>query len=526
VEPDWLNLVELEVRGLVEGTFLESSPIIRTSAKQGQGIEELKRAIHSECKRLTADHSESLVKQSHPFRMAIDRVFSIAGYGTVATGSVASGRLNVGEVVEILPSRTPARIRGLQTHESSVGSIHVGQRAALNLASIDLEDVERGYELAASGFLLPSDNLLVKLKVLDRANFPLKNRDRVRFHIGTAETMGLVNLFGATELLPGQESFAQVFLSDSCASVWGQPFVIRQPSPMETLGGGTILHSNPRKLKLNQLNETEKHLLYELTSNDLFKRASAAVYFASETNIQPMDLVRLADVADAAALLGKLKLANEVVEYPISASRQGVVHRLHLEMIANRVLEVLSRLHREHPLRFSHLRHELANEFNYLQHPVWLDLAIEMLNKKKQVESNVHRIALVGSGPQLSKSQRQLLEQLINQLKSSGLAAPSISDLKAATAKNKDDVEALLGLAAENGSIVRISDDLYLHSEILSQVQQTLTFALGNGIGLSTSDLRQVLDTTRKYAIPILEYLDKAGFTVRDGDLRKLARTR
>lgn len=523
VETDWLNLVELEIRQLVEGTFLENAPVVPTSAKRGDGIDELKHAIKAQCEHLIS--AGAIFKQQHslPFRMAIDRAFSIAGHGTVVTGSVASGRLNVGEVVEILPVGSSVRIRGLQTHDCSVESVHCGQRAALNLASVDLADVERGYELAQVGYLVPSHHLLVHLSILERANFPLKNRDRVRFHIGTAEVTALVELMGTSELLPGQQSLAQLYLSNACASVWGQPFVIRQPSPMETLGGGTILHSNPRKLKLNHLEKFEQQVFRDLASDSFFLRASAAIYFATDSNIQSLDLVRMAGVTDPSELLDSLKRENQIVEYPLSASRHGIVHHLHLERIGNRVLEVLARLHRDHPLRFSHLRHELAKEFSYLEQPIWLDLAIEILSKSKHVESNIHRISLVGSGPQLSKGQKQLMEQLIHQLKTGGLTAPSVSELQSAATRNKDSVKELLELAAENGALVKISDDLFLHAETVQQVQQILRTTLEKSMGLSTSDLRQVLDTTRKYAIPLLEYLDEIGFTVRDGDLRKLS---
>jgi selenocysteine-specific elongation factor len=523
VEPDWLLLVEMEVRQLVEGTFLENAPLIPTSAKEGRGIHQLKQAIQGECERLIPPQSEPSAHHWLPFRMAIDRAFSIAGHGTVVTGSVASGRLDVGEVIEILPTRSSSRIRGLQTHDDSVESVHVGQRAALNLAGIGLDAVERGHELAAPGYLLPSDRLLVNLTVLDRATAPLKNRERIRFHIGTAEIEASVDLLGAAELVPGQSGLTQLFLSESATSSWGQPFVVRRPSPMETIGGGVVVHSNSSKIKFKNLTTTELELLDELTSSDLLKRASAVIYFGSDTSCQPLDLIRLAAVTDPLAILNELKFQNTVVEYPISASRSGIVHRLYLEMIAQRVLEVLGRLHRDHPLRFSHPRFELNNEFHYLEQPLWLELAVDILKKRKLIEANINQVALVGSGPQLSKSQKQLLEQLIEQFRASGLAAPSVSDLQSAAPKNKGSVEELLALAAGNGTLVRVSDELYLHPETLERIQQTLQAALENSVGLSTSELRQALDTTRKYAIPILEYFDKIGVTVRNGDLRTLA---
>jgi selenocysteine-specific elongation factor len=572
LDPDWLELVEAEITQLVEGTFLEQAPIIRTSAKTGQGLEELKQALleashqvrdklldAESCQPassltypfpassfpLADDHppaqdaaasaapaAEAVdpglslpeptrqASTGEPFRLAIDRAFSIAGHGTVVTGSVSSGRLQVGDSVEIQPGGQIARVRGLQNHDSKVDWISRGQRGAINLAGVSLADIERGYELATPGHLVPSTLLTVQLKVLERASRELKNRAGIRFHIGTAEVPGIVRLLDALELKPGQSGLAQIQLTEPVVASWRQPFVIRQPSPVETLGGGLVLH--PNSLLLKRPSELEQTLLPDLANDDPLRRSAAAVFFSNSPQWHPRELHRTAGITDPRQVFEKLKASGSIVEIPISASRNLTVHHRRIDLIGERVLKALAKLHEKFPLRFSHPRNALNHEFDYLQQPRILDLAIEQLKQQKLVTANVNSIALVGSGPKLSKGQKQLLDQLIQQFKEKGLLAPSVADLEAGASKNKDSVVELLNLAAENGDLVKISSDIYLHQQTLEQVTAKLQAAFETGNGLTISEIRQVLDTTRKYAIPLCEYYDQIGFTARDGDVRRL----
>ncbi len=531
-DPEWLDLVESEIRQLVHGTFLEHAPIVRTSSKTGAGLEDLKAALLAACTSVaqnstptaaTAD-SPNLTTESAltaPFRLAIDRAFSIAGYGTVVTGSVSSGSVNIGDQVEIQPGGSIARVRGLQNHDSQVATVHRGQRAAINLAGVSLQEIERGHELAAVGHLLPAELLTVRLRLLDRANKPLKDRTRIRFHIGTAELFGNVRLLEASELQPGETGLAQIFLNEPVVAVWNQPFVIRRQSPMETIGGGTVLH--PNSYRLRKPSTDELAMLHELAGTDPHKRASAAAYFSDSSDWLPAELARTAGIIDVDGMYASLKSSGELVEVALTPSRNAVLQRQHLETLSQRLLKTLSRLHDEHPLRFAHPRSDLDAEFSYLSHPQWLNVVIELLKQRKQIVANVNSISLVGSGPKLSKGQKLLMEQLIDQFKSKGLLAPSVEDLEATAKKNKDSVVELLDLASENGELVKVSNDIYLHRDTMQSVHEKLTNALSASAGLTMSEIRQVLDTTRKYSVPLCEYCDRIGFTIRNGDIRILA---
>jgi selenocysteine-specific elongation factor len=517
-EPEWLELVEDEIQQLVSDTFLKDAPIIRTSSKTGEGIDQLKEALTEACHRVAETDREN--RNEAPFRMAIDRAFTVEGHGTVVTGSVSSGVVHVGDTIEIQPGSVSARVRGLQNHDAATESVQRGQRAAINLAGVNLQDIERGHELCDVGHLVPSESLLAKLFLLDRMVKPLKDRSRVRFHVGTAELFANIRLLDRSELAPGQSGWAQIFLNEPTVTVWNQPFVIRRQSPVETIGGGRILHPNPVKIK--KPDESELQWLTALADVDPLKRASAATYFSAAANWQPDELSRTAGIVDFEQAFETLKKCGELAEIPLSTTRSIVVHRQRIENLTKQVLKTLEKMHREHPLRFAHPRHSVETRFAYLGRTELLDLAIEELKSQKKIVANVNSIALEGYGPKLSKGQKQLMEEMVEQLRTCGLKVPARDELQAAAKKNRDAVVEILDLAAENGQLVKASDEFYFHSSVIDQTRKQLADAIAESDGLTMSEIRQLLDTSRKYAIPLCEYFDRTGFTRRQGDKRVL----
>ncbi len=517
-DPDWLDLVEEEIRMLVADTFLKDAPIIRTSSKTGMGIEELKSALTQACEKVA--NSDRADRKKAPFRMAIDRTFTIDGHGTVVTGSISSGHISVGDQLEIQPGEKSVRVRGLQNHDSGVEAVQRGQRAAINLAGVHHSEIDRGHELSATGHLLPSSLLTVKLHCLARNKKPFKDRTRIRFHVGTAELLGNVRLLGQTELKPGEACFAQIFLNEPAVAVWNQPFVIRNQSPVETIGGGRVLDPNSKRLK--KPSEFDLKMVGQLSSDNPVERASASVYLANDINWTPDQLSRSAGVVDVDSVFQELKTAGEVIEIQVTITRTVTIHRARFEQLTQRVMKTLERMHKNAPLRFNHPRSALAVEFNYLDQPELLDLVIEDLKKQKKVNANVNTIGLVGYGPKLSKGQKVLLTELVGTLRSAGITAPNVGELVKTAKKNKESVAELLDMAAENGDVVKVNEDIYLHTEVMDGIKSKLTDELTRTGGLTMSEIRQVLDTSRKFAIPICEYFDRVGFTIREGDKRLL----
>src|SRR6516165_9680290 len=347
VDETTLEVVELEIRDLVRGSFLEEAPIIRTSAQTGKGIDELKAAIVECCR-----HAEPAGLEDSPrglgeawFRLPIDRSFIVQGHGTVVTGSVTSGSVRVGDELEWQPRGERVRVRSLQNHDRPVEEIHRGMRAAINLAGVHHEDVIRGQELAVPGYLVPAKVLTVRLHCLADVRKPIKHRAAVRFHIGTAEIMGTVSLLDCDAIEPGGWGLAQVFLEEPATATWGQPFVVRGASATQTLGGGQVLQPVARKVRRRHLEMLER--IERLWTGDAEQRALTVAWFGGFAGFTPADLVRGANVGpeQAQALIERLRQRGDLVEIAISQARHVLLHADIVKELDERILQALARLH-------------------------------------------------------------------------------------------------------------------------------------------------------------------------------------
>ena len=517
-EAGWIDLVEEEVRELVQGTFLQSAPLVRTSAATGAGIEELKDVLQQ----AAAQAARVRAASTGPFRMAIDRCFTIAGHGTVVTGSVGSGQARVGDELVVEPGGISVRIRGIQNHDRTVEEIHRGQRAAINLAGIHHEQVHRGHELASPGHLVPSRCLTVRLDLLADAPRPLKNRSRVRLHLGTAEWMATVRLLDHASLNPGQSGFAQLLVRHPVVATWNQPFVIRTESPVVTIGGGRIL--DPDATLIKRPTEDDLKMLGQWHQGDETRRAEAALYFANLRDFDPETLPRTAGIRNPQATTSQLRDSGTLLEIPLTATHLFRVHRTRLEQLAERIADRMTRLHEANPLRSVLDRHLVFQPFiPQIPQPV-LQEAVRHLREKKKVKETPRGISLVGHAPKLSQNESRLLEWLCRRYQEAGLQVPRIAELQKEAPKNQQSIPQLVAIAVADGELVELSDELVIHRQTLEEIQQKLREAFQRqSEGLTLSQIREVLGTTRKYAVPLCEYLDQTGFTRRDGDVRFLA---
>ncbi len=518
--PDWIDLVEQEVRELVAGTFLADAPLVRTSAMTGAGMEMLRQALAGAAQR--AAGSPRRQREAGPFRMAIDRSFTIAGHGTVVTGSVSSGRARVGDELVVEPSRTAVRVRGLQTHARPVDEVRRGQRAAVNLAGIHHEQLQRGQELASPGHLEPSRRLSVQLSVLPSVPRALKQRSRVRVHAGTAEVMAVVVLLETSELRPGQQGLAQLILAEPVVTVWNQPLVIRSESPVTTVGGGHVLDPDAPPLRRADRNKVAQ--LARLASHECLERASAAVFFFGWRDWQPGDFPRVAGITDAAAAYHALLDRGDVVELPVSPAKTVCVHREVLEEAAVRAEEILERMHQEEPLRTHLDSSRLVARLAYRGDRPVAEAVLAWLAKKGRIRLSRRGAALPGRGPKLSRSEEELLTRIVETFRAAAFQPPSVAEVKNQTTRNQAAVPQLVDLAVAQGDLVTIFPGIFLHTDIEKQMRDTLAERLAAANGLTVSQIREILSTTRKFAVPLCEYLDRIGFTRREGDLRVLAR--
>lgn len=510
------EVVELEVRELVKGSFLETAPLVRTSAQTGEGISELKAAIAEACRSV-----EGRTLQEW-FRMAIDRSFIVQGHGTVVTGSVTSGTARVGDELEWQPRGETVRVRSLQNHDQPVEEVHRGQRAALNLAGVHHEDVVRGQELAAPGYLVPSRVLTVRLHCLRDAKRPIKHRAPVRFHVGTAEVMGAVSLLDCDTIEPGQWGLAQVFLEERATATWGQPFVVRGPSATQTLGGGQVLQPAAKKIRRRHVEMLER--IERLWSGKPEERALTVAWFGGFGGFTSAELVRGAGIGPdrATELIAQLKGTGGLAEVGTGQARRLLLHADVLKELDDRIFHVLGRLHEEFPLMSSHDRQKVQSQLDYIGDDSLVHAAVERLVQTKRLTGDLRRIARADFKPKLSANLRKLKDKVIAAYQEARFQPPDPASFSGQAGGHAASLRDLFDVCVAEGLLVPIAEDIYLHCDTEAEMRRLLTQKLASGSGMTVAEIRDLLGTTRKYAVPLCEYLDRVGVTRREEDLRVL----
>jgi selenocysteine-specific elongation factor len=510
------EVVELEVRELVQGTFLENAALIGTSAHTGLGIDVLKAAIGEVCTKV----EERRGKQW--FRMAIDRSFVVQGHGTVVTGSATSGSVAVGDELEWQPRGEVVRVRSLQNHDQPVQEVHRGQRAAINLAGVRHEDVVRGQELATPGYLRPARVLTVRLHCLAGTKRPIKHRMPVRFHLGTSEVMGAVSLLDCDAVAPGQWGIAQVFLDEPATATWGQPFVVRESSATETVGGGQVLQPVAKKVRRRHLEILER--IETLWTGDARNRALAVAWFGGFGGFTLADLVRGTDLGpdEAGRTIEQLKAEGELADVAVGPARRLLLHKDMVNELEGRILTALDRLHEQFPLMATHDRQKVQSQLDYVGDDQLVHAAVDRLIVRKRLIGDRRRVGRADFKPKLSGNLRKLKDKLIAAYREARFQPPEPASFAGAAGGNAANLSDLFEVCVAEGHLARVTDEIYLHADADAEMRRLVTERLKQGTGLTVAEIRDLLGTTRKYAVPLCEYLDRIGVTRREGDLRLL----
>jgi selenocysteine-specific elongation factor len=511
------EVAELEIRDLVQGTFLADAPLVPTSAHSGLGIEELKSAIAEACRKVEERGGKEW------FRLGIDRSFVVQGHGTVVTGSVTAGSLRVGDEVEWLPRGERVRVRSLQNHDRAVEEVHRGQRAAINLAGVRHEDVLRGQELATPGYLVPAKVMTVRLHCLADMKRPLKHRMPVRFHLGTAEVMATLSLLDCDQVEPGQWGLAQLFLEEPATGTWGQPFVVRESSAAQTLGGGQVLQPVARKVRRRHLEILER--VERLWAGDARERALTVAWFGGFSGFTVADLVRGANVGpdEAGVLVERLKAEGELAEVAVGAAKRVLLHKYMINELEGRLLGALDRLHEQFPLMSTHDRQKVQSQLDYVGDDALVHATVERLLAGKRLVGDLRRIGRADFKPKLSTNLRKLKDKLVAAYQAGGFTPPEPASFANQAGGNAANLRDLFDVCVAEGYLAKVSEDVYLHADSEAEMRRRVTERLAQGTGLTVAEIRDILGTTRKYAVPLCEYLDRVGVTKREGDLRFLA---
>jgi selenocysteine-specific elongation factor len=515
-EPSWLDLVEEDVRTLVRGSFLESAPVVQTSTVTGAGLEELKDALRAVAASVEPHHDAGL------FRMAIDRSFTVAGHGTVVTGTVASGTVSVGDELEWLPAGRVVRVRGLHRHDHAVERVGRGARAAVNLAGVHHAEIRRGQELASPGYLCATRVLSVDVVDLDGAVRPLRHRGRYKLHLGTAEVSAVLSLIAPDDAGTGASRLAQLFVAEPIVAVYGQPFVLREESPPATLGGGRVLQPSARRLRRRDRAAISR--VTRLRSADPVDRLSAVL--ALEGLAAPIKhrLCALSGVSvdRLEERLGALAQAGALVALPLGPRRTMPVLAEVAADLEDRALRALARLHAARPRHSAVPRAQLAAALPDLANGALAAGLLERLARSGKIVAGPRAVALKGHEPKLTQAERKLKNELADSIRAGGMSPPDTTELAASAGHRGPIVAELLALLRDEERLVEINSSLFFDSDCELELRRRVQDRLQGGATITMAELRDLLGTTRKYAVPLGEYLDKIGLTEREGDTRRL----
>jgi selenocysteine-specific elongation factor len=517
VEEELLDLVREEVAELVAGSFLDGAPMLPVSGRTGQGTEELKATIQRLAFTVLPRASDVIS------RLPVDRSFSVHGFGTVATGTLLAGELLEGSELELLPVGKRVRLRGIQVHGKSVPSAVAGQRTALNLSGVEVWEVQRGMVLAPSDLLLPSQILDVKIELLASYPKPLRSRSRLRVHLGTAELLGRVRVLeGGNEIQPGSSGFAQLSLESPVTALAGDRFIIRSYSPSHTIGGGIVLDAFAIKHKGRETAAVRKRLS-ELETESLTGKVAIFVQAAGEAGL------------DVAALTAQTGLRTEQLEPAISAAvTAGSLVRAETVLISTEIfqrlvsktLKSLEAHHREAPLSRGIARETLKEQIFSHRRVELFKAVLSHLQDGGVVVSDREVVRLSGHSVELSEGDLVLKQRIEKIYQESLLEPPSTEEaLRRLTlqAQEKERAAKLLRLLIDGGDLVRVSNDLLFHRDALSDLLLRISaYAAAKPADrlIDVATFKEIARVSRKYAIPLLEYLDRQHVTRRAGEKR------
>jgi selenocysteine-specific elongation factor len=511
VDRETLDLVRLELEDFLRGSFLEKSPIVPVSAKTGDGLTQLKRSLVDQALKLAGKDSR------RDFRLPIDRSFSVKGFGTVVTGTLISGQVSTGADVELFPSGEKLRVRGVQTGGNRVDRAEAGQRTAVNLAGIDHHSVQRGMTLAAPSRFRATRRIDVRLRLLPGVR-KLKNRSLVHFHAGSFETMGEVTLFERTELSAGEESFAQLRLRQSVLVLPGDPFIIRQSSPLVTIGGGTLLDPLPHRPRAREISRCDYLLAVERNDKPeiLALLTQRALFGLPQSDIPARTGWTDAEIQDVVRNIAAAKRVRLIpAEPPILFTNAS------FDELSKNTSERIERFHKENPLQPGIAREELRVNLARRLRPEIFRAVLEELVTNKKIELQGELVKRAGSQISLLPDELKAKDQIEAAFASAGLAVPTVKEVLAGLSIDSRRSERLLQLLLREKALHRVTPELIFHRAALSELRAKLAiYKKAKGERISVPVFKDLTGITRKYAIPLLEYLDRERVTRRQGDER------
>ncbi len=502
VEEDWVKLVSDEVRGFVKDTFLENAEIIPVSSKTGKNIDTLKEKIKEVALKIQPKLTKGL------FRLPVDRVFTLKGFGTVVTGTAISGSISVDDAVDILPSNISSKVRGLHSHGKAIKTAYAGQRVAINLTGVEKDSLKRGDVVVMPGRFSPTKTIDAKIELLKDAPV-LKNKSLVHFHSGTAEVVARIILYNRDELKQGESCFCQLRLQEPVISMSGDRYIIRRFSPVETIGGGEILDAYPsRRKKSEGLEDLEVFEKGTLDEKIAMKIKKAGVHG------MPVSLIEGWINADIPAIKDAIRSLKEKII--VVRFEDILIHDSAVNSIKEGINKILIPFHKQNPLQSGMPKEEVRAQLKIEQ-----KIFNALIGAMKDVVSDKDLLRSVSFKATLSEVDKGIETKIITMLEQAGFQPLLKEELLTALKMQPKQLDDILKLMTKQGKLVRINETIYITKIVYDKMLAMLKDFYNKKKEMTVAEFRDVLGTSRKYALPFLEYLDTQRITMRVGDVRK-----
>ncbi len=510
-EPEWVDLVQLDVMEVLKNTVFENAPIVRVSSVTGEGIGELINQIsdilHTTNKRLDFGRP----------RLPVDRVFSIAGFGTVVTGTLVDGEFKIGDEVSIMPENKKARIRGLQTHKKKSVSAVPGSRTAINLSGIDVSEIKRGDVICAVNKYITTNRFDTHIRLLPDISTSLKHNQTVKFFIGASEISARSRILGKDEILPGTEGWVQFESKEPIVAVRLDRFIIRRPSPGETMGGGVVINPNPsrrhRRFDKKILQNLESYL--KGTPEDILLQAIIDLKFSSFSDVVKKAQLEFEDAVKAYKKLMEDGLIIQLESGEVQNNQNLIViSSSWLSEIQNQAKLILQKYHKQFPLRVGIPREEMKSRLKLDQK--LFQLILKRWQTKGDFQVTNSSLAILDHVIEFSQSQVNDINELMKVFKKDPYNTPSMKEC------NRILGEEVLNVLVEQGKLIPVLNDVVFVTEDYLKMLNFVQTHIETEGNISVAEFRDNFRTSRKYALGFLEYIDFIGITIRDGDFRKL----
>jgi len=514
VEKEWLDLVQSEITEFLQGTFLEGAPVVPVSSVKQEGLADLVKAIDATVSKINEKTDDGI------FRLPVDRVFTMKGFGTVVTGTLVSDHIKTGEEIEILPENITARIRGLQVHNHPVEEAWAGQRTAINLQGVEKSIIERGNVLVRPKTVWPSQRLDVFVEFLASNSKSLKNKALVRLHTGTSEIIARITLLDKDELAPGQKAFAQLVLANKDVIVSGDRFVLRSYSPITTIGGGQIIDPLPSKHK--RQNEKIIADLNILQSGSLPEKISVIMERTGFSGINLRGLnfrlgVNIKKIREA--LEGLLSNKKAIL---LDSEDTTVISAFFYNQLEELISKNLAAYHKKNPLQTGISKEQLKETLGRAISVKLFNLALRSLGKKETIISDKDNVRLSGHQVELAGDLDSLRHNIARTYSEAGLTPPSLTDVVNDFKDQKAKAQSIIKLMLKDGDLIKINEEMCFSSGALSKLRDDYKAMLVKDGKATPATFKDLTGLSRKYIIPLMEYFDVNKLTVRVGDHRIL----